>query len=548
MKHQNQKEQSNINDFDLLVLGGGITGAGIAREAGLRGLRVLLVDTRDFASATSHASSKLIHGGFRYLEQGQLKMVFESLQERRILLHHVAPHLVRPLRFVFPFRPRQWPFWILVSLGAMLYEGLAAFQNVFHSKLVFSKWLRRHVPLLDDVYQMGVSFGDAQVNDSRLVIDTLLAAERLGVTICNYASVVELSCSTKGYQGCVVWEDGRSMCFGAKTVVNATGPWSFETAKTLGLPRIPQVWVKGSHVVVPKPSGFSNHAMVFSSPLGDDRVVFAIPWENVVLLGTTEVLVDTDPRNVVCSKEEATYLMSIFAHYFPKMGLGLSDIQSAFSGVRPLFGQSGKDMHKMSREHVITVDTARRSISVAGGKLTTYRRMGEQIVDKVQRLLAVPLPKRRIRRQVRRVPLRQGIHIEAQKRLVSELKRKTEMFKVRDEKVFEHLAQTYASDVWSIVSQIAATPELGVVAIEGLPFTLAELRHVAQTEHVVHLADLLKRRTPIFFLAQDSGCPELDKIAGCVAPILRWDKKRLLAEKEAYQQEVAANMAFQMNI
>ncbi|HRQ61134.1 MAG TPA: glycerol-3-phosphate dehydrogenase [Alphaproteobacteria bacterium] len=368
--------------YDLLVIGGGINGAGIARDAAGRGLKVLLVEQNDLASGTSSASTKLVHGGLRYLEYYEFRMVREALKERETLLT-IAPHVIRPLDFVLPHDGTR-PGW-MIRAGLFLYDHLARRRVLKGSK---SLPLRTHfagAPLADPP-ALGFQYSDAWADDARLVVLNVLDAKERGADIQTETKCIELKSDAKGWLA-TLQNDTQSVVR-ARAVINASGPWVESVLKTAGTdstaPRTRLV--KGSHIIVKK--AFEGaQAYILQQP--DKRVVFAIPYENdFTLVGTTEENFTGDPSQAAISEAEKTYLCEAFNRSF-KNKISNADILHSYSGVRPLFEDGSASATSASRDYKLHhhKEFAAPMISVYGGKLTTYRAVAEEAVSKIMVLM-----------------------------------------------------------------------------------------------------------------------------------------------------------------
>lgn len=368
-------------DYDLCVIGGGINGAGIARDAAGRGLSVLLVEAGDLASATSSASTKLIHGGLRYLEHYEFKLVRESLREREILLR-IAPHIVRPLEFVLPHDETQRPAW-LIRLGLFLYDHLAGHKHLKPS---------HGISFDDDVYgaplqkkfTKGFLYSDCWVDDARLVTLNAVDARERGADISTYTACTSLACDGQVWQvGLHDMLGGRNMSIKAAMVVNAAGPWVRGLLEASGLdaPDVPKIrLVKGSHIIVPRKFD-GEHAYILQQP--DKRIVFAIPYEkNYTLIGTTDVDYGGDPSQAAISPEEVDYLCNAYNNAFDYK-ITAENVVWTYSGVRPLFDDGTGNASEVTRDYKIFAhrNVGAPLVSVFGGKLTTYRKLGEEVVD-----------------------------------------------------------------------------------------------------------------------------------------------------------------------
>jgi glycerol-3-phosphate dehydrogenase len=367
--------------YDLLIIGGGINGAGIARDAAGRGLKVLLIEQDDLAGHTSSASTKLIHGGLRYLESYEFRLVRESLLERERLLA-AAPHLVRPLRFILPHDPLLRPAW-LVRLGLFLYDHLARRQRLPACQQLDLAKDARGTPL-KLLSSAGFAYSDCAVDDSRLVVANAIAAEARGAVI-RTRTRLEQAERREGLWTCMVLDRaaGQISAVRARALVNAGGPWVSEILNSrLGRPTDKHVrLVKGSHIVVPRLYA-GEHAYMLQNP--DRRIVFAIPYEqDFTLVGTTDLLFEGPPDHPVISDDEVEYLLETLGRWF-KRPAERADIVWTYSGVRPLFDDGSQNVSAMTRDYAFDLDApdgAAPLLSIFGGKLTTYRRLAEHALD-----------------------------------------------------------------------------------------------------------------------------------------------------------------------
>ncbi|OFE11244.1 glycerol-3-phosphate dehydrogenase [Pseudohongiella acticola] len=370
-------------NVDLLVVGGGINGAGIAADAAGRGLSVLLCEKSDLGGATSSASTKLIHGGLRYLEYYEFRLVRESLAERETLLSS-APHIVWPLRFRLPHQPNQRPAW-MIRAGLFLYDYLGKRVTLPASKAIR---FGDNSPLVAG-FSKGFEYSDCWVDDARLVVLNAMQARRHGAVIrtrtaCNSLSAITDAGGQSAWQATLTETDtGVRHQVSARCVVNAAGPWVSQLGKKL-LPEAstePVRLVKGSHIVVPRVYDGDEAYMLQHS---DGRVIFVIPYENEFsLIGTTEQDFSDDPAEAKISPEEVTYLLDIVNQYFRK-GLSEKDVKHHFSGVRPLIDEEVENASKVSRDYTLELDMAPAPLlTVYGGKITTYRRLAEAVLHKL---------------------------------------------------------------------------------------------------------------------------------------------------------------------
>ena len=362
--------------LDVLVVGGGIVGAGVARDAAMRGLRVGLVEQYDFASGTSGRSSRLLHGGLRYLAQGRVKLVLEASLETRVL-QHIAPHLAEPLPFLFPsYRGASWPLWQL-CIGVKLYDLLCGGSNFGRSKSLSAARATGEVPGLEWRELVGaVRYFDALTSDARLVVDTLRSASRHGAMPRNYCRFEGADRNGRQWRARVRdARDGRECELQCHAIVNAAGPW----ADRLSHSRIQLRMTKGVHLVVNRSRLPLPSAVVL--PKGN-RILFAIPWRDRVILGTTDTDYQGRIEDVVCQPTDLEYVLEVVNTLFPTAGLTAGDVLSTWAGLRPLVANWRGKPSDISRAHVIR-PTEPGWWDIAGGKLTTYRLMAQQMVDRL---------------------------------------------------------------------------------------------------------------------------------------------------------------------
>jgi glycerol-3-phosphate dehydrogenase len=370
--------------FDLLVVGGGINGAGIARDAAGRGLAVALCEQHDFAAHTSSASTKLIHGGLRYLEHFELRLVSKALQEREVLIAS-APHIMWPLRFVMPHAPHLRPEW-MIRIGLFLYDHLARRRYLPDSRRID---LRRHAAgnVLASSYRTGFVYSDGWVDDARLVLLNVKDAAERGAAVFAGRRCEQLTRSADAWQATLGAAGHPPLRLRARAVVNATGPWVGEFLRsTAVMQSAAQVrLVKGSHIVVRRLFAHS-YAYIFQGK--DQRIVFAIPYEQeFTLIGTTDVEFSGDPATVQISTEEIDYLCRMVNDYFTQQ-ISRSDVIWSYAGVRPLLDDAAGNASSVTRDYRLELDDAAAPLlSVFGGKLTTYRRLAEDALAVLAPLL-----------------------------------------------------------------------------------------------------------------------------------------------------------------
>lgn len=366
--------------LDLLVIGGGIVGAGVARDAAMRGLRTGLVEQHDFASGTSSRSSRLLHGGIRYLAQGRIGLVREASKEKAVL-GHIAPHLAQPLPFIFPTRKRTpWSRWKL-SIGVKIYDLLCGLKNFGRSSSLNVAATLQLLPGLSQERLTGaVRYFDALTNDARLVLDTLRSAARHGAIVGNYLEL-RAAHAEAGEWRCELHDAEANQTLVARTrsIVNATGPWS----DRLPLSKTTLRLTKGVHLVVDRARFSVPEAVVLAE---GDRILFAIPWGERVILGTTDTDYDGDLANPPCEDADVAYVLEVVNATFPVAGLTPVDLVSTWAGLRPLVADPHGHPSDISRRHEIAMSHP-GWWDVTGGKLTTYRLMAEETINQVARYL-----------------------------------------------------------------------------------------------------------------------------------------------------------------
>nr|WP_153868924.1 MULTISPECIES: glycerol-3-phosphate dehydrogenase/oxidase [Myxococcaceae] len=519
--------------FDLLVIGGGATGAGVARDAALRGLKVALVEREDFASGTSSRSSRLIHGGLRYLEHGHLGLVFESSIERRRLLT-LAPHLVRPLAFTWPvYAGARVPRWKLEA-GLFLYDALSLFRNVRGYKgLSRGAVLAAEPALKPEGLKGGARYYDAATDDARLTFANALGALEAGACVLNHVRVAALVHEGGRAVGADLVDalTGQGLRVRARVLVNAAGPWTDEIRRldepeAAGHPSVRGS--KGVHIEVPRERLGNREALTLLSPL-DGRVMFILPAGPHAIIGTTETSTRAHPAEVRASESDVAYLLASANAFFPGAHLTRQDVVSAWAGIRPLaseaYGAHG-GANSASREHALHV-SASGVLGISGGKLTTYRVMARDVVDRVERELG----RAHRRTPTEGLPLPGGErgHVPAE---VLEARRAG-----LSPETAEHLVHAYGGrwrQVWALVQ---ATPALAQPLCEGLPYLQAEALHGAQAELVHTLADLLVRRLKVAFETRDNGRAAARVAARVLAPALGWDAAEQQRQLERYDAD-----------
>jgi glycerol-3-phosphate dehydrogenase len=477
------KGSGQMADFDLAVIGGGINGAGIARDAAGRGLRVLLVEQNDFASATSSASTKLIHGGLRYLEHGAIRLVRDALAEREVLLR-MAPHLVRPLRFVLPHHRDLRPAWQL-RLGLFAYDRLGGRELLPGTERIDLS----HHPVgkpLKRGFRTAFEYSDCSVDDARLVILNVVDAAERGASIRPRTRLMR-SDRENGRWRLVLSADGQREVVTARVLVNATGPWVGETNELVV--RRPSAvgvrLVKGSHIVVRR---LFDHDRAYIFQNGDGRIIFAIPYErDFTMIGTTDVEFAGDPSAAVATAAEMTYLCRAASEYF-REPVEPDAVVHAFAGVRPLIDNGSRRAKDLTRDYLLDFDAVRPALlTVYGGKITTYRRLAEAALAQIGRLVNVGAP------WTARVPLPGGdLPWDAADALAT---RAWGRWPFLTQANAQRLARAYGTRLDRILGDAVSFEELGQRFGEEL--TAAEVRYLMRHEFAQTADDVLWRRTKL---------------------------------------------------
>lgn len=516
---------------DVLVIGGGIVGAGVLRDAASRGLSALLVEKHDFASGTSSRSSKMVHGGLRYLAHFHLGITREACRERDALLR-LNPNLVRPLPFLFcAFEGGKVPAWqVRAALG--VYWGLANFRGSARYELLdrdavaaYSRDFRRDGLLAAGLYR------DAQVDDARLVLEAIKHARRLGAEAANHAEVIELLREPGGsISGARVRDalGARAFQIRAAAVVNAAGP-SIERVRGLDHPSTQRHVrpAKGVHLVIPRDRIHAEGAVSFESE--DGRHLFVCPFGDVLMIGTTDTFTDRIDEPVV-GIDEVHYLLEAANRAFPDAGLTTNDIRSVWAGVRPLVadGEAETPPSDVSRESEIA-ESAAGLVSVAGGKLTTFRAMGQAVMDRVVRRLPPERRRAVAASGTHALPVRDDAFDRAD--VARELTERFGMTK----RIADRLIGAWGEDA---VALLEAAPETQRRAIGASSYVYAEIPWAIRTECAASLSDVLERRVRLALFAEGQGLRQLGELAAIAGEAASWDAERTRAEASAYAASV----------
>ena len=486
-KYDTAKLERLKHVYDILIIGGGINGAGIARDAAGRGLKVLLCEKDDLASHTSSASTKLIHGGLRYLEQYDFALVRKALKEREVLLR-AAPHIIWPLRFVLPHHKTLRPAW-LIRLGLFLYDHLGGRKRLPATQTRSRRNSSVFAPLKAE-FSKGFEYSDCWVEDARLVVLNAMDAAAHGAHIRTRTACVGLA-SSKGIWNVTLKPEGSpETVVRARCVINAAGPWVDEVSGRSGLQsNAPQVrLVKGSHIIVPK---LFEDERCFIFQTGDGRVVFAIPYENgrFTLIGTTDLPYSEDLDQVEASAEEIAYLCEVSNEYFEQR-ITPGDVVSTYSGVRPLFEDQAENASSVTRDYVLKLDKPDDAplLSVIGGKITTYRKLAEDALKTVAKEIPVPGAA-----WTEKAPLPGGDIVDADFEAFLDQCRET--YAWLDPQLCARLARTYGTRIALVLAGAAAMADLGFDYGGGL-FD-KEVDYLIAHEFARRAEDILTRRTKL---------------------------------------------------
>ena len=532
--------------FDVLVIGGGITGAGAALDAASRGLRVALVEARDLASGTSSRSSKLVHGGLRYLEQFDFKLVYEALRERDLLVSKLAPHLVRPISFLYPLYKKvvERPY---VGAGLALYDALEGTRRpVPHHRHLTVRGALKLAPALSPARLAGAMlYYDAQVDDARHTLTVARTAAAHSAVVATRVSAVELLRGPDGIRvtGARVRDEetGRLLDVSAEAVVVCAGVWTDLVYELAGVRAGYRVRMsKGVHIVVPREAVRADTGMIVRT---EKSVLFFIPWGERWIVGTTDTDFSGDRAEPAATEEDVEYILAA-ANRVLAQPLRRSDVIAVYAGLRPLVtaeqsngskgskGSKGsRPTTKLSREHVVDVPVPGLA-SIAGGKLTTYRLMARDVVD-----AAVADFGREIPASVTdQVPLLGADGLAAVRAGAGRL---AEDYQVSRAAV-EHLLDRYGTLAGEVLDLIRADPGLAQPLGEGHPYLRAEVAYAVTHEDALHVEDVLVRRMRLFIESADSGTGMAAEVSTIMGRLLGWNRRKRAAEARRYLELVAA--------
>ena len=476
-----------MSKYDLLIIGGGINGAGIARDAAGRGLKVLLCEKDDLAAHTSSSSTKLIHGGLRYLEHFAFRLVRESLIEREVLLR-MAPHIIWPLRFVLPYDKGMRPAWLL-RLGLMIYDHIGGRKELPPTTRVnlqsgkFRNTLKHRM-------EFGFEYSDCWVDDARLVVLNAIDAAEHGAEILTRTCCTQIERKENEWKATLQERDGKAFAVNAKAIINAAGPWVEEVQEHAE--QTPEKTairlIKGSHIVVPRKFP-GDECFIFQNK--DDRIIFAIPYEHdYTLIGTTDVAYQGDLDKPEIAQEEITYLCDAASEYFEDT-VKEEDVVWTYAGVRPLFDDNASAASSVTRDYVLKVDAPKGApplLSIYGGKITTFRKLAEAALDRLAPHIEIPR-----KAWTRSAPLPGGdlpngdfgaFLVECQAR-----------YPWMPSQLLKRLARSYGTRIKLIIGAAGSLSDLGDNFGAGL--TSAEINYLRRSEFAQSADDILWRRTKL---------------------------------------------------
>lgn len=520
------------HEFDIIVIGGGVVGSGIALDAAARGLSVALVESDDFASGTSSRSSKLIHGGLRYLEQFDFKLVREALHEREMMVTDLAPHLVKPLSFVYPLH-KKYADRIYVGAGLILYDLLRGKLRAvpWHSHLSFGQMRNEARSLNPEIVTGGYLYYDAQVDDARHTMMVARTAKTFGAVIVTGATVSQITRTPDRVTGVIVSVDGESINVKSKTVIAAAGIWNEELYDQFGIkPGYKIKMSKGVHIILPKDAIDAKTGIILKTSLS---VLFIIPWGKEWLVGTTDTPYDGDKENPLAQSDDVDYILNEANKVLlPK--IRRDQILSVYAGLRPLVSPS-KDSTttKISREH--TVDHPLTGfVSIAGGKYTTYRVMAADAVNAAVKDLDQKVSKS----MTKTIPI---IGAAGYRNLVKQIAPLAQSYSVSTACV-ERLLNRYGSLVSDIFQMISKDPSLALELSPGSGYIKAEALYAVTHEGARSLVDILVRRLRLVMEHPNQGVEVSREIAEFVAPTLGWSASDIDREVLAFEKYIAMEM------
>lgn len=524
-------ERMKSETFDVVVIGAGVTGAGAALDAATRGLSVALIEQRDYGSGTSSRSSKLFHGGLRYLEQFNFKLVMEALHERNLMLNLLCPHLATPITFLYPI---QHPVWerAYVGAGVLIYDVLASLGDSplpRHRHLSRREALRMAPALRRETLVGAIVYSDARVDDARHTMMLARTASKYGAALAPSVRAIGFEREGDRVVGVLArdLEAGDEFVIRSRQVVNSTGVWTDKVQEKAGRGRIHVRASKGIHLVVPRDRIHSDTGMILRT---EKSVLFVIPWGRHWIIGTTDTEWNLDLAHPAASRADIDYLLE-HVNTVLKDPLRHDDIEGVFAGLRPLLEGESDATSRLSREHAVS-QAVPGLISVAGGKYTTYRVMAEDAIDMVAANLDGKVPAA----VTAVIPLAGADGYRALWNQREEFAARSDLHIAR----IEHLLGRYGSLIWEVLDLIRDRPELGRPLVGADDYLAAEISYAVSHEGALHLDDALTRRTRISIETWDRGVAAAEPAARLMGEVLGWNEETITREIDHYLARVAA--------
>ncbi|MCB0283626.1 MAG: glycerol-3-phosphate dehydrogenase [Calditrichaeota bacterium] len=533
--------QLKSRSLDILVIGGGITGAGILRDAAIRGFKAGLIEKDDFASGTSSKSSKLVHGGFRYLKNLEFGLVHEALMERKTLMD-IAPHLVHPIQCLLPvYKNASVPGW-MIQIGMLLYDGLSFTKRIGLHKLIAVEDIHEREPLLrKEGLEKVFMYYDSRADDTRLVMANIQSAVQHDALAVNYVKAVDVVKEDGKITGVMVKDQisGETFAIRSKVVANASGPWCDVLRDNLLGQKNKRIrTTKGIHLLVQRKDLNIERTMILSAP-NDDRPIFVIPWRNYVILGTTDTDFNGDPDWVDITEDDVDYLLEAYNYYFPAAKLNRQKIVSAYSGLRPLTFEEGKSAGEVTREYQI-FETPENFFSIIGGKLTTYRTMAEELTDRLAENLEekYSIKAKNNKCITDKVPLYGGDIDDFAAFREKWFLSLTETYKFEQD-IAENFIEAYGNRLPDLLEIIDQTDLGRERIISSLPYVWGEITYAINHEMAMSLDDIMLRRLHLFSLDKKQGWDAHRVIAERMASVLGWSDQEKESQIKRYKEKIA---------
>ncbi|RAP33424.1 hypothetical protein DID75_02400 [Candidatus Marinamargulisbacteria bacterium SCGC AG-410-N11] len=523
----NDSTQYN-QEYDVAIIGGGINGVSLARELSLRNLKVILIEKNDFGYGTSSLSSKLAHGGLRYLKQAHFKLVFEALRERHLLLNS-APHLVKPMPFLFPVYKGILSNFIL-KMGMLLYDMLSFQKTLPNHSFFTSKTLGKLSTCLNQSKLNGVAkYYDAIMNDAKLCIEIAQESSLYGATLLSYSEVIKIHTNNSkiSHLSCLDNISGKKFCIKAKYYASCTGPWTDKLLKLFNkkLPNYLNL-SKGIHLVT-KPIPIKESIVISTN---DNRIFFVIPWDNYSIIGTTDTLYHDNLDSINITKDEVLYLIKQVNYYVPNLNLTYHDIFFTFAGLRPLL-VSNKKIGTSSREHSIIQN--HNLFSIIGGKYTTFRSMTEEMAKKI---ISVARPNDTFIPMSKNLNSYGGYIKNINQYIQLNFKKDSDQFNI-DKNLYSHIIHFYGSQYRNVLNVFSENNDYKSKLI-GTDHYCGEVIYSIRYEFCKTITDFLRRRTQISF-SKNNGIQCLNQVANLFQKELNWSLIRYQSEIKHYKQFIS---------